>query len=124
MIDAVVDECTSPRFERMAVTQQQVQDYNLLTGPTQRTDTRAARHGGDDLVFLREDGAPMHTDTPTALMPKPSSPRPACRTPGCTTCDTFMRPRGYLPVYPRTWSPLGSVTRPGDHVAGLCPRLA
>jgi integrase len=25
---------------------------------------------GDDLVFLREDGAPMHTDTPTALMPK------------------------------------------------------
>jgi integrase len=25
---------------------------------------------GDDLVFLREDGAPLHTDTPTALMPK------------------------------------------------------
>jgi len=25
---------------------------------------------GDNLVFLREDGAPMHTDTPTALMPK------------------------------------------------------
>src|SRR5204862_1119961 len=25
---------------------------------------------GDDLVFLREDGAPMHTDTPTALMPR------------------------------------------------------
>ena len=25
---------------------------------------------GGDLVFLREDGAPMHTDTPTALMPK------------------------------------------------------
>ena len=25
---------------------------------------------GDDLVFLREDGSPMHTDTPTALMPK------------------------------------------------------
>ena len=25
---------------------------------------------GDDLVFLRVDGAPLHTDTPTALMPK------------------------------------------------------
>lgn len=25
---------------------------------------------GDNLVFLRENGAPMHTDTPTALMPK------------------------------------------------------
>ncbi len=25
---------------------------------------------GDDLVYPREDGAPMHTDTPTALMPK------------------------------------------------------
>jgi integrase len=24
----------------------------------------------DDLVFLRQDGAPLHTDTPTALMPK------------------------------------------------------